>query len=49
MKSITVEKHTQEISEIKMNLDKEKQKCVKLEEYENDKSLSMGKQNYKAY
>ena len=28
-----MEKHTQEISEVKMNLDKEKQKCVKLEEY----------------
>ena len=28
-----MEKHTQEISEVKMNLDKEKQKYVKLEEY----------------
>ena len=25
MKSVTMEKHTQEISEVKMNLDKEKQ------------------------
>ena len=49
MKNITMEKHTQEISEVKMNLDKEKTKGAKLEEYKNDKSRNMDEQNYKAY